>query len=165
IQTIIDSLEKRWSKCDQDVFLASVVLNPLYRIKPFARLRKFTNTGLITLFVKLWGRFFPNTPSDEFRKELLEYLEGHGDYGKEFINWVDLVRSAAERKHPDPLKMYDSIHFQDVEPTPLQKFAQQIFSICANSASCERLFSLFGTVLTKLHLHLGLKGLTDLAEL
>lgn len=55
IQAIIDSLKKRWSKCDQDVFLAAVVLNPLYRIKPFARLRKFTNAGLMTLFVKLWG--------------------------------------------------------------------------------------------------------------
>ncbi|KAG2160125.1 uncharacterized protein EDB93DRAFT_1074526, partial [Suillus bovinus] len=96
IQAIIDSLKKHWSKCDQDVFLAAVVLNPLYRIKPFACLRKFTNAGLMTLFVKLWGRFFPNTPSDEFRKEFLEYLEGHGDYGEEFINWVDLVRSAAK---------------------------------------------------------------------
>ncbi|KAG1891625.1 uncharacterized protein F5891DRAFT_924523, partial [Suillus fuscotomentosus] len=38
-------------------------------------------------------------------------------------------------------------------------------SICANSASCERLFSLFGTVLTKLCSCLSLKGLTDLAEL
>ncbi|KAG0693377.1 hypothetical protein DFH29DRAFT_985488 [Suillus ampliporus] len=55
IQAIIDSLEKPWSKCDQDVFLAAVVLNPLYRIKPFACLHKFTNAGLMTLFVKLWG--------------------------------------------------------------------------------------------------------------
>lgn len=167
IQAIIDSLEKRWSKCDQDVFLAAVILNPLYRIKPFTRLRKFTNAGIVTLLVKLWDRFFPNTPSDKFRTELLEYLEGHGDYGVEFTNWVDLVRSSAEteRKRPDPLKMYEGIRFQDAEPTPLQKFAHRIFSICANSASCERLFSLFGTVLTKLRSRLGLKGLTDLAEL
>ncbi|KAG2070547.1 hypothetical protein BDR04DRAFT_1099797 [Suillus decipiens] len=32
--------------------------------------------------------------------------------------------------------MYDGICYQDVKPTPLQKFIQQIFSICANSASC-----------------------------
>ncbi|KAG2364262.1 hypothetical protein BDR07DRAFT_1402004 [Suillus spraguei] len=46
--------------------------------------------------------------------------------------------------------MYEGIRFQDTQPTPLQKFAHRIFSICANSASCERLFSLFGAVLTKL---------------
>ncbi|KAG1907748.1 uncharacterized protein F5891DRAFT_939464 [Suillus fuscotomentosus] len=52
---IINSLEKHWSKCNQDVFLAAVVLNSFYKIKPFACLCKFTNAGLMTLFVKLWG--------------------------------------------------------------------------------------------------------------
>jgi hypothetical protein len=96
IQAIIDSLEKRWSKCDQDVFLAAVILNPLYRIKPFARIRKFTNAGVIALLVKLWDRFYSNIPHELFRKEVLEYLEGHGDYGEEFVNWVDLVRTSAQ---------------------------------------------------------------------
>ena len=36
------------------------------------------------------------------------------------------------------------------EPTPLQKLAKHLFAICvANSASCERLFSLFGIILTR----------------
>jgi hypothetical protein len=61
--------------------------------------------------------------------------------------------------------MYEGIQFQDTEPTPLQKFAHRIFSICANSASCERLFSLFGATLTKLRSRLGLKNLINLAEL
>ncbi|KAG1751490.1 uncharacterized protein EDB91DRAFT_1045286 [Suillus paluster] len=186
IQAIIDSLKKHWSKCNQDVFFAAVILNPLYRIKPFARLHKFTNAGIMTLLVKLWDQIFPNTPSDQFQTELLQHLEGNKDYGKEFINWVDLVQSSAEtkacliifeyfllsfmtctlqQKCPDPLKMYKGICFQDTQPTPLQKFTHQIFSICTNSASCERLFSLFGTVLTKLQSHFGLKGLTDSAEL
>ncbi|OJA08695.1 hypothetical protein AZE42_13152, partial [Rhizopogon vesiculosus] len=34
---IINSLEKRWSKSDQTVFLAAVILNPLYKAKPFAQ--------------------------------------------------------------------------------------------------------------------------------
>ncbi|KAG0693378.1 hypothetical protein DFH29DRAFT_881477 [Suillus ampliporus] len=55
--------------------------------------------------------------------------------------------------------MYNGIHFQDIELTPLQKFAQKFFSICANLASCERLFSILAhlkglTDLTELHLHL-----------
>ena len=35
------------------------------------------------------------------------------------------------------------------EPTPLQKLAKRLLAVCANSASCERLFSLFGIILTK----------------
>jgi len=40
---------------------------------------------------------------------------------------------------------------------PLQMLAQRIFSICANSASCERLFSLFGLILSKLRSRLALE--------
>ncbi|KAJ8595559.1 hypothetical protein M405DRAFT_857247 [Rhizopogon salebrosus TDB-379] len=43
--------------------------------------------------------------------------------------------------------------------------AQRIFSVCANSASCERLFSLFGLILTKLRSPLALEKMLDLAEL
>jgi len=43
--------------------------------------------------------------------------------------------------------------------------AQRIFSICANSAPCERLFSLFGVILSKLRSRLALEKMLDLAEL
>ena len=75
------------------------------------------------------------------------------------------MHAIKQHARPDPLKMYEGIQFQDTEPTPLQKFARRIFSICANSASCERLFSLFGTILTKLRSRLSLKSLMDLTEL
>ncbi|KAG0693166.1 hypothetical protein DFH29DRAFT_816627 [Suillus ampliporus] len=55
--------------------------------------------------------------------------------------------------------------FQFKSLSPLQMIAQCIFSICTNSASCERLFSLFGMILTKLWSHLGLAKMLDLAEL
>ncbi|OAX37783.1 hypothetical protein K503DRAFT_771158 [Rhizopogon vinicolor AM-OR11-026] len=40
-----------------------------------------------------------------------------------------------------------------------------IFSICANSTSCERLFGLFGLILSRLRSRLALKKMLDLAEL
>ena len=61
--------------------------------------------------------------------------------------------------------MYESISFPDQEPTPLKKLAWRIFSICANSASCERLFSKFGLILTRLRSRLGLKNLLNITEL
>ena len=49
-------------------------------------------------------------------------------------------------------------------PTPLIKLAIHILSICPNSASCERLFSTFGLVLTKLRTRLSNQKLVDIAE-
>jgi len=40
-----------------------------------------------------------------------------------------------------------------------------LLSICANSASCEMLFSIFGTTLTKLQNRLGTNTLDALSEL
>jgi len=60
--------------------------------------------------------------------------------------------------------MYEGIRFQDRPLSPLQMLAQRIFSICANSA-CERLFSLFGLILSKLRSRLALEKMLDLAEL
>ncbi|OJA08572.1 hypothetical protein AZE42_12984, partial [Rhizopogon vesiculosus] len=61
--------------------------------------------------------------------------------------------------------MYEGIRFRD-QPlvSPLQKLAQRIFPICANSASCQWLFSLFGLILSKLRSRLVLEKMLDLAE-
>ncbi len=48
---------------------------------------------------------------------------------------------------------------------PLVALAFHIFSICPNSASCERLFSSFGNILTKSRTRLHTDTLSNLAEL
>lgn len=51
-------------------------------------------------------------------------------------------------------------------PDPsLVAIALRIFAICPNSAACERLFSSFGNILTKLRSRLSNKTLVELAEL
>jgi hypothetical protein len=60
--------------------------------------------------------------------------------------------------------MYEGMAFGSVI-TPLCQLARRILSICANSASCERLFSMFGLILTRLRSRLWGKAMTDLAEL
>jgi hypothetical protein len=72
-----------------------------------------------------------------------------------------------QNKSPDPLAFYDLFSYpgQISEDPPLIKLAKHVLSICANSASCERLFSVFGNTLTKLRNRMSSKTLTDLAEL
>ncbi len=50
-------------------------------------------------------------------------------------------------------------------PPPLARLARRLLSVCANSATCERLFSLFGQLLTKLRNRMSTKTLVELAEL
>lgn len=61
--------------------------------------------------------------------------------------------------------MYDGLWFGDGDVSPLQKLARRILLVCANSALCERLFSMFGLTLTCHRSWLQTTALTNLAEL
>ena len=81
ITAIMDSLEKHWGKVDQEVFVAAVILNPMYKTRPFSRNRKFTHAGIYLLLVKLWKHFYCGVdPPVELQREMMDYLQGVGDY-------------------------------------------------------------------------------------
>ena len=81
ITVIMDSLERRWGKSDQEVFIAAVILNPMYKTRPFSRTRRFTHAGIYLLLVKLWKHFYPGMdPPVELQGEMMNYLGGLGDY-------------------------------------------------------------------------------------
>ena len=80
IQSIVDSLKKWWSKCDQEVFLAAVILNPIYKALPFSQLNTFTNSGIYQLLSQLWTRFFQQDPLHELLTELFDYLGNTAAY-------------------------------------------------------------------------------------
>lgn len=61
--------------------------------------------------------------------------------------------------------MFQSFGHPGHPPTDFIKFCRRLLSVSANSASCERLFSIFGNILTKLRNRLGKGTLTELAEL
>lgn len=60
--------------------------------------------------------------------------------------------------------MYDKYKNGSEDPI-FVKFARRVLSISANSASCERLFSVYGNILTKHRSRLLVKNLTNNAEL
>ncbi|GLB41919.1 hypothetical protein LshimejAT787_1005190 [Lyophyllum shimeji] len=169
VDAIQASIEKRWAKTDQEVFIVALILNPLYKTKPFTYLDITTAAGLLELVKKLYRRFFGTLSADESHElfqELGDYLNGMGIY-RNLENYAqDLVRQARELgEHLDPVKAWDGVRHLSRPRTPLQKLAHRIHSITTNSASCERLFSAFGTTLTRLRSRLRSKSMVDLAEL
>lgn len=76
---IIDSIEQRWKKADQEVFIAAVLLNPFFRSAPFAPLEVLNNAGIHALFDRLWRRFFRDShPPADFHLHVSDYLRKEG---------------------------------------------------------------------------------------
>lgn len=66
---------------------------------------------------------------------------------------------------PDPLTILQQFIIPACPLSPFYLLASRLLSICVNSATCERLFSTFGTTLTKLRNRMGTSTLASLAEL
>ena len=80
---ILSSLEKRWAKADQEVFIAAVLVNPLFRVSPFRRLDFLNRSGIRALFTRLWKRFYPSeTPSFEFATHIINFIDGNGFFSE-----------------------------------------------------------------------------------
>ncbi|KAF8157696.1 hypothetical protein BJ912DRAFT_866740, partial [Pholiota molesta] len=71
---IIRSIEQRWEKTDQQVFIAAVILNPFTRLAPFGKL--FNNADVIEIISRLWQRFnrTQDLPTAIFLEQLSDYL-------------------------------------------------------------------------------------------
>ena len=70
-----------------------------------------------------------------------------------------------KNESPDPMTVYRDFSFLGRPPPAFILLAERILTISANSASCERLFSIFGVTLTKLRNRLGDNTLALIAEL
>jgi hypothetical protein len=81
---VLKSLEKRWADSHQAVFLAMVILHPLYLTKPFKCLDSLTKAGIQNLLAKLWRRFKTQSNGEPlpigFMLEIVDYPDEKGLY-------------------------------------------------------------------------------------
>ena len=74
-QAIIESIEHRWAKSDQEIFIAAMILNPFYRREPLAATPLFNNAGILALLARVFKRVYKTaTVPQEFYTELSNYL-------------------------------------------------------------------------------------------
>lgn len=92
---IIASLEKRWSKVDQDVFIAAVILHPIYKSSPFAR-GLFTPAKARELLRRLWRRFYNKEPPANFNDDVSDYLKSRNDYASFAPNHEDMKTAKSD---------------------------------------------------------------------
>lgn len=79
-ETMLRAIESRWKRADQDVFIATVILNPFHKTAPFALHPSLTNAGIYTLLDRLWKRFYKTNSPPDLWVNLLDYLGERGTY-------------------------------------------------------------------------------------
>ena len=79
---IINSLELRWKKADQELFIGAVLVNPFYRAEPFAPTHYMNIAGITSLLTRVWQRMNNerNVPPGEFPAHIEDFLLGKGYY-------------------------------------------------------------------------------------
>ncbi|EJF60609.1 hypothetical protein DICSQDRAFT_62505 [Dichomitus squalens LYAD-421 SS1] len=165
---VCKSLEMRWAKADQDVFIAAVVLNPWIKMRPFRpNMQLFTEAAFHVVLTRLWKRFYPDEPvPTSLFTEIQEYFDSTGNF-ESLRTTMDAIESQARDRNtdPNPANVWRSFNHPDLPIPALNRIAIHILSICPNSANCERLFSTLGLIMTDLRSRLGLPTLMNLAEL
>ncbi|KAF9647431.1 hypothetical protein BDM02DRAFT_3098174 [Thelephora ganbajun] len=160
---IISSLEKRWMAADQDIFIATVIVNPFFRIDPFGPHIRFVVAEVIGLLQRLYARFFREEAPHSFSTELRDYLWAEGQYSE--LHATCLRHKIIAQGQDEPLEIYQDLSFSSKPHSPFHRLAAHLLSICANSTSCERLFSTFENTLTEPQNRTGTSTLSSIAEL
>jgi hypothetical protein len=75
---IIKSIEARWAKSDQQVFVCAVLVNPFYRTTPFAPLPCFNHANIRVLLTRLYTRFYGEPPEALFMTHAFNFFKGEG---------------------------------------------------------------------------------------
>ncbi|KDQ53017.1 hypothetical protein JAAARDRAFT_137924, partial [Jaapia argillacea MUCL 33604] len=160
---VLESLEKRWSNTDQEIFILAVVLNPYLRNQCFHPNSPFRTEAQLWMVTKrAFVRFFSQEPDLEFSLGFADYIHNCGDFSDEAMllremkemamkQGVDVNLVAVWRRHDWGLE-------NGVNGTNgLVNLAMRIVSIVPNSAGIERIFSDMGILQNKIHNRLGVE--------
>ena len=94
---ILASIERRWLKTDQDVFIAGILLNPFHKARPFRTTPFLIVAGLYNLLHHLWRRFYYEDPPAELYGEYKAYMNGAGDF-QAMHNFMRGMQLSAEKE-------------------------------------------------------------------
>lgn len=79
---ILASLEKRWAKADQEVFILAVFLNPYIRRRCFSR-SALTDADMYNMAARVFERIFGHKADIDFLKAFTDYSKGLAEFSEE----------------------------------------------------------------------------------
>ena len=94
---MLESLETRWAKIDQDVFLMAVVLNPYLRLSRFNHENRFlTEVSLWITFRRVYSRMLGEESNSELANNFTEYVHRLGEWYDGSVVLKDISTRAAK---------------------------------------------------------------------
>ena len=90
------SLEKRWAKADQDVFILAIFLNPYIRRQPFSCVA-LTHANIYEIAARLLTCIFDQQPDLEFLKAFKDYMNDTGDFSSQIMG-LDMMKKLYDER-------------------------------------------------------------------
>jgi hypothetical protein len=117
-KAVIDSLEMRWKKADQELFIASVLVNPFYRAEPFAATRFMNIAGICALLTRVWRRLnnVTSNPPQQFMEHVTDFLRGEGHF-QDLATQLQVEVGHTDRVNAFIFKQFEVILIENIEQT------------------------------------------------
>lgn len=94
VSAVLNSLEKRWKKADQEVFIAAVILNPFFRLEAFKSTQTFSISSISHLMHRLWLRFFGRAADSTLDRDVDRYC-WRSDYFSDLESCAKSIKEMA----------------------------------------------------------------------
>ncbi|KDN35540.1 hypothetical protein RSAG8_11497, partial [Rhizoctonia solani AG-8 WAC10335] len=167
-QCVLDSLERRWGKCDQDPFILAVFLNPFIRARLFNPNNTSLNRSALYGIVKrVFRRIFRRDTGIDLYEAFIDYYACRNEFNPD--KWDYEESKEIYERAGKPVNLMEVWSGLLAHKTPnsgrhqLTYLAIHVLSIVANSAGCERLFSEMGNIHTKRRNRLSFEKVFDTA--
>jgi len=138
VPAIMKSIEARWAKADQEIFIAAMILNPFYRREPLVATPMFNNAGITALLGRVFKRLRRTTEvPQEFYIELNNYLNLQGTYSNLKLQ-LHIETNIAVSAVRNPLLLQRST---DQNYSSNENLIQMLFSMLSDMATKTACFS------------------------
>ena len=156
---MLKSLERRWSKMEQSLFLLSYILHPGKKLEHLnVELEPFCwAANIFRLASAAYVRFFlEGKPDTDITRRLEDQLSDYMDGDARFTSMPASMQEASA----DPMRFWRGVRPSAPE---LSQLAMHLHSMVPNSAAVERFFSCLDIIQNKRRTRLTTQRLFDLA--
>ena len=93
---VVRSIEKRWAKVNQDIYITAVFLNPFIRARIFHP-SALTNSALLSIVERVYEKLLRTSSNTDFMAAFLDYKDEKGEFTRDAMHLQNMAdRSEAE---------------------------------------------------------------------